>query len=65
MEKTYLKCKNWDSVLCPYGYHDFMVKTYNRPNFHAFKPTDKEKKQLDKICQNCYVIDLDISAYAY
>ena len=64
MEKTYLKCKNWDSISCPYGYHEFMVKTYHRPYFRVFKPTDKEKKQLDKICQNCPAIDFDSSAYA-
>lgn len=48
---------------CPYNYHEFMVKTYDRPYFRPFKPTDKEKKQLDKICQNCPVTDFNASVF--
>ncbi len=63
VEKSYLRCKRWDSILCPYNYHALMVKTYIRPNSSVFNPDYEEKQKLDVICQNCPKFDLDPSMY--
>ena len=65
LEKTYLKCKNWDTILCPYSYHELMVKTYIRPNFPTFQPNYKENQRLNEICQGCPKFEMDSSMYTW